>query len=1332
MRKKHLFIPVLIILGLGVFYYLSAPSKPKSKKKVLAVSSEDLIQQQINKKIERRKNGYSKPADKPDKYVEYKNAMVSGFGKAKYPKNYKVTELKSAYALKSSLKSTTVDLAWVQRGPGNVGGRTRAIIIDHSDPTQQTWFAGAVAGGIWKTTDSGTNWQLISPNLPNLSISTLAMAESNSNVIYAGTGEGYFNFDAIQGNGIYKSVNNGVTWNQIPKTTNTSYFHYINSIVVSTTDENTLFVSTNKIVAKSVDGGSNWSNITPKQGGEGRYQRLIMHPTNENILWVALNDNGIYKTTNAGESWFQVLDLSGESRIELAVSPSNPDVLYALNQNSKLYYSINGGDDWAECVDAASTDFLGGQGWYNNVIKVDPTNANKGFIGGVDFYGFTLGEDVSGTSKNAYNVVNGMSSVMELGNFYGNHANGGLEIYEGYDSSLDDVEIQFGTTISQKAHRLTTTSYTQDINEDISSLTYMDYVDVPFKVIRTHGLVSEQLYASFIDSNNNGIFDLTADGYEVIVVHDILYDETQANTLITTNNGNSKLLFSIYPQLVDGVTWDKSSLPSGNIVVDPFSLKNKSLTAEHLSVWHSPTASNYSHADHHSINILEGVGSPFAIIVGNDGGIFYSNDGGSKWVTKSKGYITTQFYGISRHPSEYKYFGGMQDNGSYISGTNPSVSDDWTAALSGDGFDAVWHSRDPQKLIGSVYNNDLAKSEDGGVSWIDISGGFDDNTPETAPFLTKIASSTINPDLLFIGGASGLWKSEDFGTSWENINMGTNWGWGDGGYPKIAISEANPDVVWAGIIMNSSAGYTKGTMHVSTDGGQSFSNAVNAMDLGAVSNIATHPSDPNTAYLLFSYAYYPKVFRTTDLGQTWEDITGFNQVDGEGNVTYGADFSSNGFPNVAVNSLLVMPFDENEIWVGTEIGLFISYDNGATWAIADNGIPAVSIWDMKIVGDEVIVGTHGLGVWTVKRNGLSSTNYYPYINGIGVNPKGNYNIELNYDVAYDKVEIYADDVLLNTYNNTVVGLKQYEIDATGVEGKNRVRVLGYVGEEAYSSNGVDIPVNNLLNVVSSYSNTFTTQLGDFYGNGFSVNSIDLDNNAITTQHPYQENKDIFYTLKYPVVVSTDHSMAFLKYIDIAYIETGEAGSVYPQSDFYDYVVVEASTDGINWVALADGYDYNYSDVWTTGSTSYSDTPTSDQYIEHVIDLWDIFNAEDTIIIRLKLHSDQLEAGWGWAIDNLQIQEEVSGIFDQSSSDFNFEIYPNPVSDQFSFAVEDDYIGKVKINVYSVSGELVKTQEIFKDSPYLKGKMNVESYPSGSYIVAIVMGDKKSTELMIVK
>ena len=108
-------------------------------------------------------------------------------------------------------KSAAV-LPWIERGPGNVSGRVRGLLVDPDDKTGNTWFVGSVGGGIWKTTDAGKKWRNLSPNLPNLAVSTLAMSKVNTNIIYAGTGESMFNVDAINGDGIFKSTDKGENW----------------------------------------------------------------------------------------------------------------------------------------------------------------------------------------------------------------------------------------------------------------------------------------------------------------------------------------------------------------------------------------------------------------------------------------------------------------------------------------------------------------------------------------------------------------------------------------------------------------------------------------------------------------------------------------------------------------------------------------------------------------------------------------------------------------------------------------------------------------------------------------------------------------------------------------------------------------------------------------------------------------------------------------------------------------------------------------------------------------------------------------------------------------
>lgn len=113
--------------------------------------------------------------------------------------------------------------SWQHLGPGNVGGRTRSLVINPGNPNIM-WAAG-VGGGIWKSTDGGANWTPKGDLLQNIAISTLIQDPRSPDVLYAGTGEGYFNIDAIRGAGIFKSIDGGETWNQLASTANSAFYY---------------------------------------------------------------------------------------------------------------------------------------------------------------------------------------------------------------------------------------------------------------------------------------------------------------------------------------------------------------------------------------------------------------------------------------------------------------------------------------------------------------------------------------------------------------------------------------------------------------------------------------------------------------------------------------------------------------------------------------------------------------------------------------------------------------------------------------------------------------------------------------------------------------------------------------------------------------------------------------------------------------------------------------------------------------------------------------------------------------------------------------------------
>ncbi len=142
--------------------------------------------------------------------------------------------LRAAISFLNNARTSQIDnLTWQERGPNNIGGRSRAIMIDRRDPTGNTVFAASVSGGIFKTTNftsASASWTVVDDQMTNLAVTVLVQDRNNSNTMYAGTGEGWFNIDAVKGGGIFKSTDGGVTWTQLASTATT--FDYVQDIVI--------------------------------------------------------------------------------------------------------------------------------------------------------------------------------------------------------------------------------------------------------------------------------------------------------------------------------------------------------------------------------------------------------------------------------------------------------------------------------------------------------------------------------------------------------------------------------------------------------------------------------------------------------------------------------------------------------------------------------------------------------------------------------------------------------------------------------------------------------------------------------------------------------------------------------------------------------------------------------------------------------------------------------------------------------------------------------------------------------------------------------------------
>lgn len=991
---------LVFIVGTFLFYkaYLKNNSNQKSPE-IIGQTTEAIIK--AEKKFKKNKKKYgSVKYDGPGKFAEFDHQIRTkeGAENPDYPINYKLTELNKAYRhslrVNNILKNDIdpVVLNWKERGPANVPGRTRGFLVIPDDPGKNTWLAGTVGGGIWKTSDGGKSWYNKTPDLPNLATTVLAMSLADSRIIYAGTGEGFFNRGSINGDGIFKSIDSGETWVQLSTTANNNDFRNINRIIVDPNNPDVILVCANSgsnhpdfssAIFKSVDGGKSWKKVYQ---ADARVQHLIFSPDNFLIQYASVNSLGIIKSIDGGETWDDTGTISANGRIELAISPTNPNILYAAAEgnlsgnSSDLYISEDEGATWTLVVEEGrknNPNWLGTQGWYNNSLAVHPSNPYIVYAGGIDIWKMEMKPGQGEGTKRVTSVVaNNTKSFLAGTNWGGPYFNGALgtgtdwfEDYENFpiDVSASDyisVSINFGPGKKQKAHRFTVP---QGKGQGVEPEDYIfqDYVDVPFEVWDINS--NKQLMISFRDQHNDGSFELEerdqddpVKGREYLFISALEYDIEPDARIAQPAGMAYKNIYSLWPNLIEGGVWDENNLPESSLIINygPIILRYKN--SLHLTdAYEEIDGKNKNvHPDHHNLTFIPGSNGAFRLISTNDGGVYVSRQSESpgeavnEWEFAGTGLNSGQFYGFDKRARTEEYIGGMQDNGTWKSPRSkiPNAATEYIQQLSGDGFDVVWNYSDPKKIVASSQYNNYRISVDAGKIYRSAKSGLEDVGDEKAPFFSRLAYSINRPNTLYTIGASGIWKSENFGESWSSIPISDEWTFGS--FTNIKVSLANPDIVWAGGAMSST-----GKLHVSVDDGNTFKKVNNyeAVNLGRISGLATHPTQPHTAYALFSFAGSPKIIRTTDLGENWEEISGFGK-----NKT-----SATGFPDVAVYSLIVLPHKPETIWVGTEIGIVESKDNGVSWALLNSNLPSVSVWAMKVIDDQVVVATHGRGIWSI-------------------------------------------------------------------------------------------------------------------------------------------------------------------------------------------------------------------------------------------------------------------------------------------------------------------------------------------------------------------------------
>lgn len=754
-------------------------------------------------------------------------------------------------------------------GPTVMSGRVVDIEGDPENPAH--FYAAFASGGLWESKSNGISFEPLFDHEAVMSIGDIAVDWKHGGVLWVGTGENNSSRSSYSGTGIYKSIDNGKTWQQ-------------------------------RGLAESHHIG-----------------RILIHPNNPDILWIAAlghlysnnPERGVFKTTDGGQTWKKVLFLNDSTgAVDLAIDPRNPDVLYAAmwersrrawnfkesGNASGIYKSSNGGKSWQK-LNTNESGFPTGSGVGRIGLAVSPSDPAIVYA--------LLDNQFHRPKKDEPALTKAMLQKMDTNAF--------LKLKE---NDIDDFLDRYNFPIQFNA-------------------------DTLFQLIRS-GTIQPQTLLEYLDDANARLFDTPVIGAE-------LYRSADGGkTWKRTHNNYLDKMFYTFGYYF------------GNVRVSPndpnkvYVLGVPIVVSEDGGKTFTSINQENLHVDNHALWIDPQ--NPKHLICGNDGGLNITFDGGNIW-QKTNSIPVGQFYSVAVDMKKpFHVYGGLQDNGVWTGLSINKENRAWQASgrypfksiMGGDGMQIAIDTRDNNTVytgfqFGNYFRINVKTGKTVSISPSHSLG----ERPLRFNWQTPIHLSKHNEDILYIGSQK-LHRSMDRGKNWQTLSGDLTKGAKAGNVPYGTLTTIHESPLQFGLIYT---GSDDGLIYVTRDGGRQWQRISDSLPQGYwISRVQASAFDTSVVYT--SLNGYRRdncralIFRSANYGTTWRQI--------------GKDL-----PDETVNVIKEDPVNPDILYVGTDHGLYVSLNKGASFMAFGEGLPDAPVHDLTVHprDKKIVVATHGRSLY---------------------------------------------------------------------------------------------------------------------------------------------------------------------------------------------------------------------------------------------------------------------------------------------------------------------------------------------------------------------------------